>query len=234
MTTTEATVTDVPEAPQVAAVQETLKNRLKSRYGRFCDWVSEAMGRPLNITFWFVAIVAWTFIFAFGSPHLASGAWLPAWFTSTGYNFPLNLVTTVAELFIGFLVGTASNRSQNALTALLNHMQAMLNGIKANGEGLSAQGKQLSAQGNQLSAQGKQLSAQGEQLSAQGNQIQEVQRGLKTAIDENTELTKQVHTLTVGVARETASLEGMQAQMSEVFAHVTALTRQAGLEVGKS
>jgi low affinity Fe/Cu permease len=91
---------------------------------RFANWVSEAMGRPTNIAFWFVLVVAWTLIFALGGPHLASGTWLPAWFRSTGYNFPLNLITTVAELFIGFLVAAAANRAQDALTVLLAHIRA--------------------------------------------------------------------------------------------------------------
>lgn len=91
---------------------------------RFANWVSEAMGRPTNIVFWFVLVVCWTLIFALGGPHLASGNWLPAWFRSTGYNFPLNLVTTVAELFIGFLVAAAANRAQDALTVLLAHIRA--------------------------------------------------------------------------------------------------------------
>lgn len=90
---------------------------------RFANWVSEAMGRPANIGFWFVLIVAWTLIFALGGRYLASGEWLPAWFTSQGYNFPLNLITTVAELFIGFLVAAAANRTQDALTALLAHIR---------------------------------------------------------------------------------------------------------------
>jgi low affinity Fe/Cu permease len=89
-------------------------------FDRFADWVSEAMGRPLNIAFWFVLVVTWTLIFALGGHKLSSGTWLPSWFTSQGYNFPLNLITTVAELFIGFLVATAANRAQNALTALLD------------------------------------------------------------------------------------------------------------------
>jgi hypothetical protein len=42
----------------------------------------------------------------------------------TGFNFPLNLITTVAELFIGFLVAAAANRSQTALSALLGHIRA--------------------------------------------------------------------------------------------------------------
>src|SRR5580658_264283 len=86
---------------------------------RFANWVSEAMGRPTNIIFWFVVVVAWTFVFAFGGHHVASGSWLPSWFTSEGFNFPLNLVTTVAELFIGFLVAAASNRSERNLQMTL-------------------------------------------------------------------------------------------------------------------
>src|SRR5580698_4876485 len=101
---------------------QAMKDAVKrpTAFDRFADWVSEAMGRPLNIAFWFVLITAWTLLFALGGPRLSSGNWLPAWFTSQGFNFPLNLITTVAELFIGFLVATAANRAQNALTALLD------------------------------------------------------------------------------------------------------------------
>lgn len=104
------------------AHQEVLAPR-ESTFQRFADWVSDAMGRPTNIAFWAVLITLWTCIFAFGGPHLASGTWLPAWFTSQGFNFPLNLITTVAELFIGFLVATAANRAQLALTILLTSLQ---------------------------------------------------------------------------------------------------------------
>ncbi len=100
------------------AMSDAVKN--PTTFDRFADWVSEAMGRPLNIAFWFVLVAAWTLLFALGGHKLSSGTWLPAWFTSQGFNFPLNLVTTVAELFIGFLVATAANRAQNALTALLD------------------------------------------------------------------------------------------------------------------
>jgi low affinity Fe/Cu permease len=100
------------------AMEDAVKR--PTAFDRLADWVSEAMGRPLNIAFWFVLVVGWTLIFALGGPHLASGTWLPSWFTSQGFNFPLNLITTIAELFIGFLVATAANRAQNALTALLD------------------------------------------------------------------------------------------------------------------
>jgi low affinity Fe/Cu permease len=93
---------------------------------RFANWISEVMGEPPNIIFWFILVTIWTCIFAFGGPKLASGSWLPAWFTSQGFNFPLNLVTTVAELFIGFLVAAAANRAQGALTTLILHIKQAL------------------------------------------------------------------------------------------------------------
>src|SRR5580658_6063079 len=95
-------------------------NKKVGPFLKFANWISEVMGEPPNIIFWFILVAIWTCIFAFGGPKLASGTWLPAWFTSQGFNFPLNLITTVAELFIGFLVAAAANRAQNALTALLD------------------------------------------------------------------------------------------------------------------
>jgi low affinity Fe/Cu permease len=92
-------------------------------FDRLADYVSFAMGRPKNIVFWLVLVLAWIFVFAFGGPHLASGSWLPAWFTSTGFNFPLNLITTVAELFIGFLVAAAANRSEKTLWSIILRIQ---------------------------------------------------------------------------------------------------------------
>jgi low affinity Fe/Cu permease len=97
----------------------------ESLFQRIADWTSAAMGRPANIMIWLVAVVAWTVIFAVGGSHIASGTWLPAWFTSQGFNFPLNLVTTVAELFIGFLVGAASNRSERNLEATLARIEQL-------------------------------------------------------------------------------------------------------------
>lgn len=96
-----------------------------SLFQRAADWTSAAMGRPANIVIWLVAVVAWTLIFAIGGSRISSGNWLPAWFTSQGFNFPLNLVTTVAELFIGFLVGAASNRSERNLEATLGRIEQL-------------------------------------------------------------------------------------------------------------
>ena len=96
-----------------------------SLFQRAADWTSAAMGRPANIVIWLVAVIAWTLTFAIGGSHISSGDWLPAWFTSQGFNFPLNLVTTVAELFIGFLVGAASNRSERNLEATLGRIEQL-------------------------------------------------------------------------------------------------------------
>lgn len=87
----------------------------ESPFERVADWVSAAMGRPTNIIVWLALVIAWT---AMG-PYLAQHPFLPAWSVSAGWNFPLNLVTTVAELFIGFLVAAASNRSERNLNHTL-------------------------------------------------------------------------------------------------------------------
>lgn len=94
-----------------------------SVFERTADYVSAAMGRPANIMVWLVLVVAWTALFATGLVNPA-GTFLPNWFTSQGFNFPLNLITTVAELFIGFLVAAASNRSERNLARTLEAVAA--------------------------------------------------------------------------------------------------------------
>jgi low affinity Fe/Cu permease len=90
----------------------------ESIYDRTADYVSAAMGRPANIAVWLVLVAGWTLLFAL---HIvgANANFLPAWFTGTAFNFPLNLFTTVAELFIGFLVAAAANRSERNLALTL-------------------------------------------------------------------------------------------------------------------
>src|SRR5580700_3686722 len=108
-----------------------------SLFQRVADRVSYGMGTPTNIAVWIVLVAGWTLLFAFGGSKIASGTWLPVWFTSTGFNFPLNLVTTVAELYIGFLVGASSNRSERNLEATLAHLGAQEEQIAAVEEKLS-------------------------------------------------------------------------------------------------
>lgn len=90
----------------------------ESVFEKVADYVSAAMGRPTNIMVWLVLVIGWTLIFAL---HLvsANATFLPGWFTGTAFNFPLNLLTTVAELFIGFLVAAAANRSERNLDRTL-------------------------------------------------------------------------------------------------------------------
>jgi len=68
-------------------------------------------------------VVGWTLLFGLNLVN-ANGSSLPRWFTSPGFNFPLNLVTPVAELYIGFLVGASSNRSERNLEATLGRLGA--------------------------------------------------------------------------------------------------------------
>jgi uncharacterized membrane protein len=102
----------------------------ESSFQKLADKVSFFMGTPLNIGIWVVLVVAWVLIFALKLVS-AQGTFLPAWFTSTGFNFPLNLVTTVAELYIGFLVGASSNRSERHLENTLDGLGQVENNVTA-------------------------------------------------------------------------------------------------------
>jgi low affinity Fe/Cu permease len=110
------------EGPTATANAERL-----SPFQRIADKVSYAMGTPLNIGIWVLLVVGWTI----AGPYVAHHNFLPGWFISTGYNFPLNLITTVAELYIGFLVGASSNRSERNLEATLGRMSRQEEQIKA-------------------------------------------------------------------------------------------------------
>jgi len=46
------------------------------------------------------------------------------WGITNSFNFPLNTITTIAELYIGFLVGASSNRSERNLEATLAKISA--------------------------------------------------------------------------------------------------------------
>jgi hypothetical protein len=81
---------------------------------------------------------------------------MPSWFVSTGFNFPMNLFTTVAELFIGFLVAAAENRSERNLEATLAAIQASEDrdaaAIKVNAE-LTRRVDELTGEIHRLAAQ---------------------------------------------------------------------------------
>jgi uncharacterized membrane protein len=92
-----------------------------SPFVRVADRVSYAMGTWQNIVVWFILVGAW---FALG-PYLAHHSVLPAWFTSNNFNFPLNTVTTIAELYIGFLVGASTNRTERNNRKQADRMEAL-------------------------------------------------------------------------------------------------------------
>jgi low affinity Fe/Cu permease len=101
-------------------VSATLNPERLSPFQRVADRVSYAMGTPTNIIIWIIAVGTWI---AMG-PYIAGHDFLPEWFTSNSFNFPLNTVTTIAELYIGFLVGASSNRSERNLEATLGRISA--------------------------------------------------------------------------------------------------------------
>jgi len=121
--------------------QETPQERL-SLFQRAADKVSFGMGTPQNITVWIVLVVGWVLLFALDrSRSVQSGSFMPGWFTSTGFNFPLNLVTTVAELYIGFLVGASSNRSERNLENTLARIGDVEQQVLATEDALRAEVK---------------------------------------------------------------------------------------------
>jgi len=121
-----------------------------SLFQRIADSVSYGMGTPTNIIIWILLVETWIAL----GPYLAKHNFLSAWFTSNGFNFPLNTITTIAELCIGFLVGASSNRSERNLERTLAR------------------------------------------ISAQDKQISGVEHKLSLAVQQNTDLTTEVHKLT--------------------------------------
>lgn len=95
-------------------------------FQRLADRVSYAMGTPTNIIFWLLAVGTWIAL----GPTIAQHRFLPDWFTSNSFNFPLNTVTTIAELYIGFLVGASSNRSERNIENTLARIVSQEKQIK--------------------------------------------------------------------------------------------------------
>lgn len=142
----------------------------ESLFLRAADWVSEAMGTPANIIFWFILVALWTAIFA-ADIVPANGSFLPNWFVGQGYNFPLNLLTTVAELFIGFLVAAAANRSQRVLSAIIDGISTVLDHVS---DEVNAQSQLIEAN----TALTQQVAEQAAQIQAQGQQIHELAQAI--------------------------------------------------------
>jgi len=111
------------------AISKKMK-KLNEKFIRIADVVSWGMGTPTNIAFWILAVVVW---FALGYTQrelFARGDFLPDWFTSNAWNFPLNTITTLAELYIGFLVAAAANRSERALRKMIEHTKQTVDRVE--------------------------------------------------------------------------------------------------------
>ncbi len=94
---------------------------INEKFLKIADAVSFGMGTPTNIIFWILAVFVW-FILGVTRPGLfIQGKFLPNWFTSSAWNFPLNTITTLAELYIGFLVAAATNRAERELKKIINY-----------------------------------------------------------------------------------------------------------------
>ena len=95
--------------------------KFNEKFVRIADAVSFGMGTPTNIFFWIVAVIIWFYLGYTRRELFAQDDFLPAWFTSNSWNFPLNTITTLAELYIGFLVAAAANRSERKLREMIEH-----------------------------------------------------------------------------------------------------------------
>jgi low affinity Fe/Cu permease len=113
-------MTQPSSAGQPGASHATAPERL-TLFQRIADKVSYGMGTPQNILIWLAVIIAWVAL----GPFIANHNFIPAWFTSNSFNFPLNSVTTVLEMFIGYLVGASANRSERNLEATLARLGSM-------------------------------------------------------------------------------------------------------------
>jgi low affinity Fe/Cu permease len=100
------------------------------KFLKIADAVSFGMGTPTNIFFWVLAVLIWFILGASRQTLFQEGKFLPAWFTSNAWNFPLNTITTLAELYIGFLVAAATNRAERKLRRLIENMKATIEAVE--------------------------------------------------------------------------------------------------------
>lgn len=96
--------------------------RINNIFLTVADTVSYAMGTPGNIIFWIILVGLW---FSYG-PIIAKSSFLPSWFTSNMFNFPLNTVTTLVELFIGFLVAASANRNERVNKEMIGKQNQLI------------------------------------------------------------------------------------------------------------
>lgn len=110
-------------------MREVVKT-VNQKFIKLADAVSFGMGTPTNIIFWVLAVVVWFVLGVTQQKLFTQGTFLPAWFTSNAWNFPLNTITTLAELYIGFLVAAATNRAERELRRIITHIQYTLERVE--------------------------------------------------------------------------------------------------------
>jgi len=114
----------------------------ESFFDKLADKVSFGMGTPANIIVWIVLIGGWTAIFAFGVVSPAAN-FLPPWVSSGTFNFPVNTGTSIAELYIGFLVAAAANRNERTARALAQSQSDLLRAVKDEDDEIFTKGKSM-------------------------------------------------------------------------------------------
>lgn len=92
------------------------KRTLNERFTDLADIISEMMGK------WWVSVISALLIMLWTLYCMSTQG--PSWWYGQFYNFPLNLVTTIAELFIGFLIAAAANRVERRHDQLLFEIKA--------------------------------------------------------------------------------------------------------------
>lgn len=101
-------------------------SKLDETFTLISEKVAEIQTTWWNCALWAIVLLIWT---AMG-PRLAL-LHLPAWFISPGFNFPLNTLTTVMELFLAFLVGANTNRTSKILEAHICRMERHIENMEA-------------------------------------------------------------------------------------------------------
>ncbi len=103
---------------------------INEKFLSLADAVSFGMGTPTNILFWLLAVAIWFVLGMTNQKLFTQGGFLPTWFTSNAWNFPLNTITTLAELYIGFLVAAATNRAERELRKIISNMKNTLDAVE--------------------------------------------------------------------------------------------------------
>lgn len=107
-----------------------MMKKIDEKFLALADAVSFGMGTPTNILFWILAVAIWFLLGITQQQLFTQGSFLPVWFTSNAWNFPLNTITTLAELYIGFLVAAATNRAERELRKVIEGMRTTVEKVE--------------------------------------------------------------------------------------------------------